>query len=39
MRDAVDATGRKVEEFKEDAAVERGYVSTLKCLRPTRSTV
>jgi len=33
MRDAVDATGRKVEEFKEDDAVERGYVSTLKCLR------
>jgi hypothetical protein len=33
MRAAVDATGRKVEEFKENAAVERGYVSTLKCLR------
>jgi hypothetical protein len=35
MRDALDATGRKVEEFefKEDAAAERGYVSTLKCLR------
>jgi hypothetical protein len=33
MRDAVDATGRKVQEFKEDDAVERGYVSTLKCLR------
>jgi hypothetical protein len=33
MRDAVDAIGRKVEEFKEDAAVERGYLSTLKCLR------
>ena len=33
MRDAVDATGRKVEEFKEGAAVERGYLSTLKCLR------
>jgi hypothetical protein len=33
MRDAVDATGRKVEEFKEEDAVERGYVSTLKCLR------
>jgi hypothetical protein len=33
MRDAVDATGRKVEEFGEDDAVERGYVSTLKCLR------
>ena len=33
MRDAVDATGGKVEEFKEGAAVERGYVSTLKCLR------
>ena len=33
MRDAVDATGRKVEEFEEDDAAERGYVSTLKCLR------
>ena len=33
MRDAVDATGRKVEELKEDDAIERGYVSTLKCLR------
>ena len=33
MRDAVDATGRKVEEIGEDDAVERGYVSTLKCLR------
>ena len=33
MRDAVDATGRKVEEFKEDDAAERGYLSTLKCLR------
>jgi hypothetical protein len=33
MRDAVDATGRKVEEYEEDDAVERGYVSTLKCLR------
>ena len=33
MRDAVDATGRKVEEFGEVDAVERGYVSTLKCLR------
>ena len=33
MRAAVDATGRKVEEFKKDDAVERGYVSTLKCLR------
>jgi DNA repair exonuclease SbcCD ATPase subunit len=32
-RDAVDATGRKVEEFEEDDAVERGYLSTLKCLR------
>jgi hypothetical protein len=32
MRDAVDATVRKVEEFKEDDAVERGYLSTLKCL-------
>jgi hypothetical protein len=33
MRAAVDATGRKVQEFKEDDAVQRGYVSTLKCLR------
>ena len=33
MRDAVDATGRNVEEVGEDDAVERGYVSTLKCLR------
>ena len=32
MRDAVDATGRKMEEFEEDDAAERGYVSTLKCL-------
>ena len=32
MRAAVDATGRKVEEFKEYPAVERGYVTTLKCL-------
>ena len=33
MRDAVDATGRKVEQFGEDDAVRCGYVSTLKCLR------
>ena len=33
MRAAVDATGRKVEQFGEKDAVERGYVSTLKCLR------
>jgi hypothetical protein len=36
MRDAVDATGRKIEEFgefDEGRACERGYVSTLKCLR------
>ena len=33
MRDAVDATGRNVEEFKEEDAAERGYLSTLKCLR------
>ena len=33
MRDAVDATGRKVKGFGEYDAVERGYVSTLKCLR------
>ena len=32
MRAAVDATGRKVEEFKEEAAVERGYLSTHQCL-------
>ena len=33
MRAAVDATGRKVKEFGQYDAVERGYVSTLKCLR------
>ena len=33
MRDAVDATGRKVEEFGEEDAAVRGYVTTLKCLR------
>ena len=33
MRDAVDATGRKVEELEEEDAAERGYLSTLKCLR------
>ena len=33
MRDAVDATGRKVEDFGQYDAVERGYLSTLKCLR------
>jgi hypothetical protein len=33
MRDAVDATGRKIEELREDDAAERGYLSTLKCLR------
>ena len=33
MRAAVDATGRKVKGFGEDHAVQRGYVSTLKCLR------
>jgi hypothetical protein len=33
MRAAVDATGRKVEEFGEVDAAKRGYVSTLKCLR------
>ena len=32
-RDAVDATGRKLKKYEEDAAVERGYLSTLKCLR------
>ena len=31
-RAAVDATGRKVKGFGEDVAVQRGYVSTLKCL-------
>ena len=29
----MDATERKVEEFGEEDAAERGYVSTLKCLR------
>ena len=33
MRDAVDATGRKVEDFGQYDAAERGYLSTLKCLR------
>ena len=33
MRDAVDATGREVEEFGQHDALERGYLSTLKCLR------
>ena len=33
MRAAVDATGRKVKEFEEVCAAERGYLSTLKCLR------
>ena len=33
MCDAVDATGRKVEEVGEEDAVKRGYTSTLKCLR------
>jgi len=32
-RAAVDATGRKIEEFKEKDAAERGYLITLKCLR------
>ena len=32
MRDAVDATGRKMDEFSEEDAAERGYVSTLECL-------
>ena len=33
MRDAVDATGRKVKRFGQYDALERGYLSTLKCLR------
>ena len=33
MRDAVDATGRKVEVLGEWQAATRGYHSTLKCLR------
>ena len=33
MRDAVDATGRRVEEFGEEDAASLGYLSTLKCLR------
>jgi hypothetical protein len=33
MRDAVDATGRKIEKICEHLAAERGYLSTLKCLR------
>ena len=31
MRDAVDATGRKVEECDEEDAGKRGYLTTLKC--------
>ena len=30
MRDAVDATGRKIDEFEQDDAAERGYLSTLR---------
>ena len=33
MRAAVDATGRQIEEFGQYGAAERGYLSTLKCLR------
>jgi hypothetical protein len=33
MRAAVDATGRKLKKYEEYDAVERGYLSTLKCLR------
>jgi hypothetical protein len=33
MRDAVDATGRKVEEFEGWTAARRGYLSSLKCQR------
>ena len=33
MRAAVDATGRKIEEFGEWEAAERGYLSSLKRLR------
>jgi hypothetical protein len=33
MRDAVDATGREIDEFSEKDAALRGYLSTLKCLR------
>jgi hypothetical protein len=32
MRDAVDATGRKIEELDEETSVERGCLTTLKCL-------
>ena len=33
MRDAVDATGRKIEGFGENEAALHGYLSTLKFLR------
>jgi len=33
MRDAVDATGRKVKQFGEERAAKRGYLTTRKCLR------
>ena len=32
LRDAVDATGREIEEFSEEEAAARGYLSTLKCI-------
>ena len=32
MRDAVDATGRKIEERDEETSAERGCLTTLKCL-------
>ena len=32
MRDAVNATGRKINELKEEEAAYFGYLSTLKCL-------
>ena len=31
MREAVDATERKIEEFDEDTAAKRGCLSTLLC--------
>ena len=31
MRDAVDATGRRIEELDEIDAARRGYLTTLRC--------
>jgi hypothetical protein len=33
MRDAVDATGRRIEELNEDKTVDFGFLTTLRCLQ------